>query len=102
MGGSGGANVRSFKLIRVVRLMRLVKLMKVLNLGKLVDKFTEDTGISPSAVELTSLMFKIFFVAHLLSCAWYFIATPVCGDVEMPTPLSPCAFLTEDERERTW
>lgn len=102
MGGDGSANVRSVKLIRVVRLVRLAKLMKLFKLGKYVDQFAESTGIDPAAIQLGTLMCKIMFVAHLLSCAWYFIATPVCGDADMPSPLSPCAHLTEEERDSNW
>lgn len=102
MGDSGGANMRSVKLIRVVRLVRLMKLMKLFKLGNFMEEFTEATGISPAAVQLVQLMFKIMFVAHLLSCAMFFIGTPVCGDVEMADPLSPCTMLTEEEREQSW
>ena len=70
----GGAGLRSLKLIRVLRLVRLLKLAKLFKLGKFAT-FMEDLNLNPAIMRLLKMLFQIVFIAHLLSCFWYFIAS---------------------------
>jgi CRP-like cAMP-binding protein len=70
----GGAGLRSLKLIRVLRLVRLLKLAKLFKLGKFAT-FMEDLNLNPAILRLLKMLCQIVFIAHLLSCFWYFLAS---------------------------
>ena len=70
----GGAGLRSLKLIRVLRLVRLLKLAKLFKLGKFAT-FMEDLNLNPAIMRLLKMLCQIVFIAHLLSCFWYFLAS---------------------------
>jgi len=50
----------------------------------------ERFDLKPSVVAMVKLMMNIVFLAHLLACAWHFIALPVCGDDEDLPSIGPC------------
>ena len=72
----GGGSSSSLKVLRLLRLARLTKLARVLKLGKVMANV--DTDAIPSSVTTLGTAFsKIFFVAHLFACFWYFITSDV-------------------------
>lgn len=82
-------DVRSIKLVRIVRLIRLVKFMRLLKLGRSSTAFSEYMFVNAAVLRLFKLIFKILFLAHLLSCFWYGLSTPICRDNRLPG--QPCS-----------
>jgi hypothetical protein len=74
--GISESTLRTFKLVRVLRLFRLFKLLRILRLNrKLKDtKASSSETIHPVVTRIAGLFTYIFFVAHLLACAYYFVA----------------------------
>lgn len=58
---------RFYRLIRVVRLFRLLKFYKSLNTVFSLLKIDKSFG------KLINVLVAVFFIVHLVSCAWYFI-----------------------------
>lgn len=71
-GAAGNAN--SVRLVRVLRLIRLVKLVRFFKLQRIMQH-VEGTNINPSLLGVGTLVSQIFFVAHLISCFWYYLTT---------------------------
>merc|ERR1719199_2472552 len=78
------------KLIRVVRLIRLMKLMRLFKLTSFINSLEDRLNLNPATFKMITLIFKILFISHLLSCFWYFTAVPVCGDTPETPPGDPC------------
>jgi CRP-like cAMP-binding protein len=72
---AGGGNTRAIKLIRIVRLARLLKTMRLIKLSRLSDTANASVEVSPVVLRMSTLMCKIFFLAHLLSCIWFYLST---------------------------
>jgi len=60
------------QLIKLLRLIRLLKLTRILKLGKFLKNVDMDS-INPAAFGLFSLLTKIVFTGHILSCFWFFM-----------------------------
>ena len=60
------------RMVKILRLARLMKLTRVMKLGKFMKNVDMDS-INPAAFGLVSLLCKIIFTGHLLSCFWYFM-----------------------------
>ena len=71
----GGDDLAALGLIRILRLTRLLKLLRVLKLSK-IGKFFEEFNINPALMGVQKLVVQICFVAHIISCFWYFLSTP--------------------------
>jgi hypothetical protein len=67
---AGGA-LASLGLIRILRLARLLKLMRLLKLSKKASGVDVNDLINPAIRKLLSVLGKIIFIAHLLSCMWF-------------------------------
>eukprot|EP00397_Hematodinium_sp_SG-2012_P005184 GEMP01005202.1.p1 GENE.GEMP01005202.1~~GEMP01005202.1.p1 ORF type:complete len:1290 (+),score=141.53 GEMP01005202.1:37-3906(+) len=74
----GGSSARALKLIRTLRLIRLLKLARLLKITKL-SKSLQDTQLAQWVPtwcgHLVSLIGSMLFVAHLIGCFWFYIAT---------------------------
>jgi len=70
----GGDDLAALGLIRILRLTRLLKLLRVLKLSKF-GKFIEEFNINPALLGVQKLVVQICFVAHIISCFWYFLST---------------------------
>ena len=68
--------LRTFKLIRGLRLLRLLKLARLFKLKKLAAILDDSDFFHPAMITVFSLLFKIVFVAHMLSCFWYLVGSP--------------------------
>jgi len=71
---SGGADDGQLKMIKLLRLIRLLKLTRLLKLGKFMKNVDMDS-INPAAFGLFTLLTKIIFTGHLISCFWFFMST---------------------------
>jgi len=71
-GGGDNSSLRSLKVIRVLRLLRLVKILRLAKLARIVTMLEDDYDLSPAAVRMFKLGFQMTFVAHCLSCFWYY------------------------------
>jgi CRP-like cAMP-binding protein len=83
MGGGGGdtSKLQSLRLIRITRLVRLLKLARVMKLSKL-GVHMEALEINPALLNVIKLVFQIMFIAHIISCFWFFLTTSdVIGEV---------------------
>jgi CRP-like cAMP-binding protein/voltage-gated potassium channel Kch len=70
---SNPATLRSIKLLRILRLARLAKLVIVLQNGEMIQDMT---AMIPDAIRtLIALYSLLLFVAHLIGCVWYWIAS---------------------------
>ena len=85
---SGGA-AGIARLLRIVRLVRLLKLVRFLKLKRLVKKWEEELSINPSFVRFVALLVKIFFLSHLVACAWFANYTFKAGDADADGALKP-------------
>lgn len=74
MGGEGGNKLQSLRLIRITRLVRLLKLARVMKLSKL-GVHMEALEINPALLNVIKLVFQIMFIAHIISCFWFFLTT---------------------------
>lgn len=72
--GGGGSAFRSLKLIRALRLVRLLKLVRVLKLQRVAQGVEDAVAMSPALVRVLKLFFQVTFVAHLVSCFWYYVS----------------------------
>ena len=72
-----GNALTAIRLIRIIRLVRLLKLVRVFRLRNLAEHL-ESLHINPAIMNVFKLIFQIFFIAHIVSCFWYFLTT---GDV---------------------
>lgn len=70
----GGSALRSLKLIRALRLIRLLKLVRVLKLRRFAAAVEDAATVSPALIRLMKLFFQVAFVAHLVSCLWYYVS----------------------------
>jgi len=75
--GNNGNGLTALRLIRIVRLIRLLKLVRVFRLRSITDHL-ESLQINPAILNVLKLLFQVFFIAHIVSCFWYFLTT---GDV---------------------
>lgn len=67
----------SLALLRVLRLLRLLKLLRLLRLARLrtaLSALDDSLPFRISSLALLSLLAKILFVAHLVSCFWFALA----------------------------
>jgi CRP-like cAMP-binding protein len=72
--GAASGTLRSIKLIRALRLFRLLKLMRVARLKRKIKEAKVSELIHPIVYELAGLFTKIFLIAHLLACVYYFLS----------------------------
>jgi len=61
----------SLQLIRVLRLARLFKLLRLMKLSNKSSAVDMNKYVNPAIRRLLSVLGKIMFVAHLLSCMWF-------------------------------
>ena len=81
--GNHGGLLASFKLIRILRLTRLAKLLLLMNTTSFRN-FLDNLCVSPSVLNICSLLFKIFLLAHVIACFWFFISTASVTGVVQP------------------
>ena len=43
--------------------------------GKFMSKIDDYVTISPAMLRLVTLLFEVTFIAHILSCFWFFVTT---------------------------
>lgn len=72
--GASDSTLRTFKLARALRLFRLFKLLRILRLNRKLGETKAADSVHPVVIRIAALFTYIFFVAHLLACAYYFVA----------------------------
>ena len=77
---AGGA-----KLARLFKLVRLIKLVRLFKLSRVFSDFNIEEHVNPSLLKLLSLIVKILFLAHYLSCIWYFLRCDDMLDLSIKT-----------------
>jgi CRP-like cAMP-binding protein len=71
-GGSG--NLRLIKLLRMIRLVRLFKLIKLVKFDQFFDDNEDMIPVPRSMLSVIALLLEVVFLAHLVACAFYFLA----------------------------
>lgn len=71
---SDTAAFRFIKLIRAVRLFRLLKLVRLFKLHRVVGQVESSLCVSPAVLRLGRLFFQVSFIAHLMSCFWFYVS----------------------------
>lgn len=74
VSGVTSGTLRSIKLIRVLRLFRLLKLIRVSRLKRKMKEAKVREFFHPIVYELAGLFTKIFLIAHLLACGYYYLS----------------------------
>lgn len=70
--------LRSFKLIRTVRLVRLLKLIRMARVRQFLNSASQHMlSIPPAVMQLITLCLQVTFIAHLLGCFFYFVASTI-------------------------
>jgi len=72
--GVAPGTLRSIKLVRALRLFRLLKLFRVARLNRKVREAKVHEMVHPIVFELVGLFCKIFLIAHLLSCMFFYLS----------------------------
>jgi hypothetical protein len=71
--------LRSIKLVRALRLFRLLKLFRVARLNRKMKEAKVNELVYPIIYELGGLFCRIFLIAHILSCMFYYVSG--CNDL---------------------
>lgn len=74
VSGVASGTLRSIKLVRALRLFRLLKLMRVARLKRKMKEAKVNEYVHPIVYELAGLFTKIFLIAHLLACVYYYLS----------------------------
>ena len=61
------------KALKILRMVRLSKLLRISKLKRLVKKHSETIDGLAAGFKLCGTMLVLFFAAHLVACAWYFV-----------------------------
>jgi len=83
---TSSVSTSSLRLVKVLRLFRLMKLVRIIKFSKFASRLN-DLDLNPSALKLLTLMIQILFIAHLISCAWYYITLQDVALVNANTPI---------------
>ncbi|KAG9402212.1 Potassium voltage-gated channel sub H member 5 [Aphanomyces cochlioides] len=70
---SSAVPYQNFKLIRFARLIRLLKLARLLKFNKSFGSVENVINLSPAATRLLMLFLQVCMIAHLSSCAFFFV-----------------------------
>ncbi|CAE8698934.1 unnamed protein product, partial [Polarella glacialis] len=74
------------RLIRILRLVRLMKLTRLFRLQRLTTLLEEKLHLSLQMLDMIKVIGKVVFLVHMLSCAMFYVAMPICPDGS----LGPC------------
>eukprot|EP00736_Rhodelphis_marinus_P002429 Rmarinus@m.23699 len=66
-------SANSVRMLKMIRLFRLAKMLRLVRLQRLLMAYEEELGYIIHAMQVTKLVFLIFFIAHLMACFWYFL-----------------------------
>jgi len=72
--GGAATNGSALALLRFLRMFRLIRLLRLLKVEAQVARLEELLDINLRALRLISLLVKLLFTAHLLGCAWFYLA----------------------------
>ena len=61
--------------LRFLRMFRLVRLLKLLKIQEHMNSAEEYLGVSLKPVRVLQLIILLCYVAHLLGCAWFYVAS---------------------------
>jgi hypothetical protein len=70
-----GSSARLAKMVRILRLTKLLKLLRVLKLSAIMGSTEVEAGVNPAFFKMFKLIFGMMFVAHLLACIWFYLAS---------------------------
>jgi len=65
----------NLKLVKILRLLRLAKMLRLARIKRLVQRYSEEIANIAHVLKFVSLMTAMFFIAHLLACAWFYTGT---------------------------
>jgi len=61
------------KMVRFLKIFRLLKLVRAARIGRLIQKLQDTLAIRPSTVQLFSLLFQFFTIAHVMACLLFLV-----------------------------
>ncbi|RYH29469.1 hypothetical protein EON65_08410 [archaeon] len=76
------ANLSFTKLLKVIRLFRLLKMARVLKLSTYLDTIEDTLKVPPAFFQLLTLLFQVYFIAHLIACVFWGLASSFPIDKE--------------------
>ena len=66
------AELKGIRLLRILRLVRLLRIFKLEEMVRWCIDNVECIEINLPVVRLITMIFKVFFTAHLIGCGWFF------------------------------
>ena len=69
-----GADTSNLAFLRALRVFRLIRLLRLLKLEALIGRLEEFLDMNLRVIKILFLVIKMFFVAHLLACGWFYVA----------------------------
>lgn len=62
------------RLYRILRILRLFKMLRLIKYNKALRKMSDAIKINPSIMRLITVCVSVFFLVHVISCLWFFVA----------------------------
>ena len=72
MGGEGGGDLASIRIIKFVRLVRIMKMFRLTKLVSIFNKLENKLGISPAFFELIKYLMIVILMVHFIACLWWY------------------------------
>lgn len=79
----GSEELALLPVLKAVRIVRLIRLVRLIKLSRFVKQLEEEGILSPISLRLSSLLFMLVFIAHLLACAWFAVGAYLQGDAAL-------------------
>jgi len=99
MAGNGAV----FAILRLAKVLRLARLLKLMRLSKFITILEDDLQINAAFIRLVKLFVEVAFIAHLMSCGWYFVSNDAHNATVCEGASSGCGwFIKYDMDGSTW
>ena len=94
--GAEANYLHTLRILRLMRLLRLLRLLRVFKLQRYVSLVEESLDINMQMLQLVKVMGIILCSAHLLGCAWFWLASHASdGERTWLTEFDPDAVNTD-------
>jgi len=69
----GAGDVSTLTVLRLLRLLRLFRLLRLIKVDTYIAGLEEAFEVNLRMLQLLTIIVKVFFVTHLLGCAWFLV-----------------------------
>ena len=74
-GGNPDSDSGGGQMLRLLRLVRLLRLLKLLKVGEYIVLVEERFDINLSFLRIGQMVLSLLYLAHLLGCFWFYVAS---------------------------